>query len=224
MYGFRAFVFDGRKTASKALDTLEDRDTLYAWIDDVALVSRNKHGSIRVHSTWAQDDGDVGAGAGLGAVTGGLIGLLFGPGGALAGAAVGGSLGALVGASDDIALDDPRLDEFAAALSNDTSALILVGEEATLADFGSAFEPFGGKVIDTNLDENDIKALQKALVGNTFQDWSGEVKFEEPQGLKWHNVSPPHLILQQTEVRQPFTESKLVFPSQFGGDGKIAGP
>lgn len=71
---------------------------------------------------------------------------------------------------------------------------------------------------------DDPKLLQKALVGNTYQDWSGDVKFEEPQGLKWHNVSPPHLILQQTEVRQPFTESKLVFPSQFGGDGIIAGP
>lgn len=71
---------------------------------------------------------------------------------------------------------------------------------------------------------DDPKALQKALVGNTFQDWSGDVKFGEPQGLKWHNVSPPHLILQQTEVRQPFTESKLVYPPQFGGDGKIAGP
>jgi branched-chain amino acid transport system substrate-binding protein len=71
---------------------------------------------------------------------------------------------------------------------------------------------------------DDPKLLQKALVGNTYQDWSGDVKFGEPQGLKWHNVSPPHLILQQTEVRQPFTESKLVYPSQFGGDGKIAGP
>jgi branched-chain amino acid transport system substrate-binding protein len=71
---------------------------------------------------------------------------------------------------------------------------------------------------------DDPKALQKALVGNTYQDWSGDVKFEEPQGLKWHNVSPPHLILQETEVRQPFTESHLVYPPQFGGDGKIAGP
>jgi branched-chain amino acid transport system substrate-binding protein len=71
---------------------------------------------------------------------------------------------------------------------------------------------------------DDPKALQKALVGNTYQDWSGDVEFGEPQGLKWHNVSPPHLILQQTEVRQPFTESKLIYPSQFGGDGKIAGP
>ena len=71
---------------------------------------------------------------------------------------------------------------------------------------------------------DDPKALQKALVGHPYQDWSGTVKFEEPQGLKWHNVSPPHLILQQAEVRQPFAESKLVWPSQFGGDGKIEGP
>ena len=96
-------------------------------------------------------------------MTGGLIGMLFGPGGALAGAAVGGSLGCLLGAADDVDFDDPKLDEFAAALSNDTSALILVGEEATLADFVSAVEPFGGKIIETDLDEDDIKALRKAL-------------------------------------------------------------
>ena len=163
MYGFKAFVFDGRKTARKALDSLEDRDTVYVWIDDVAVLSRNKHGSIRVHSTWAQDDSDVGAGAGFGALTGGLIGMLLGPGGALAGAAIGGSLGALMGASDEIAFDDPRLDEFADALSKDTSALILVGEEATLAEYVSAVEPFGGNIIETDLNEKDIKALRKAL-------------------------------------------------------------
>ena len=76
----------------------------------------------------------------------------------------------------------------------------------------------------THLSDIDPKRIGKALIGKAYQDWSGAVKFEEPQGLKWHNVSPPHLILQQTEVRQPFTESKLVFPPQFGGDGKIAGP
>ena len=163
MYGFKAFLFDGKKTAGKAFDTLEDYTPVYVWIDDVAVISRSKHGSTRVHSTWAQDDSDVGAGTGLGALTGGLIGLLFGPGGALAGAAVGGSLGALIGASDEIAFDDPKLDEFAASLANDTSALILVGEEATLADFVSAVEPYGGKIIETDLDEKDITALRKAL-------------------------------------------------------------
>ena len=89
--------------------------------------------------------------------------MLFGPGGALAGAAVGGSIGALLGASDEIEFADPKLDEFAAALSPATSALILVGEEATLADFVSAVEPFGGKIVETDLDENDIKALKKGL-------------------------------------------------------------
>ena len=163
MYGFKAFVFDGKKTAGKAFDTLEDYTPTYEWIDDAAVISRSKHGSTRVHSTWAQDDSDVGAGTGLGALTGGLIGLLFGPGGALAGAAVGGSMGALIGASDEIAFDDPKLDEFAASLANDTSALILVGEEAILADFVSAVEPYGGEIIETDLDEKDITALRKAL-------------------------------------------------------------
>jgi uncharacterized membrane protein len=163
MYGFKAFLFDGKKTAGKAFDMLEDYTPAYVWIDDVAVISRSKHGSIRVHSTWAQDDSEVGAGTGLGALTGGLIGLLFGPGGALAGAAVGGSMGALIGASDEIAFDDPKLDDFAASLANDTSALILVAEEGTLADFVSAVEPFGGAVVETDLDENDITALRKAL-------------------------------------------------------------
>ena len=162
MVGFKAFTFKGKKTAAKAFHTLEDYSPEYYWIDDVALVSRSKHGHLRVHSTWAQDESGT-AGLGWGAFTGGLIGLLAGPGGALAGAAVGGSLGGLFGAAEDVAFDDPKLDEFAAALDKDTSALILVGEEATLLDFATAVEPFGGEVIDTNLDEKDVKALRKAM-------------------------------------------------------------
>jgi len=163
MYGFKAFVFDGKRTARKAYDTLEDYTPVYTWIDDVAEISVSKHGSIRIHSTWAQDDSEVGAGLGFGAITGGLIGMLFGPGGAMAGAAMGGSLGGLIGATDEVAFDDPALDDFADSLNNDTSALILVGEEATLADFVSAVEPYGGKIVETNLDENDIKALRRAM-------------------------------------------------------------
>lgn len=76
---------------------------------------------------------------------------------------MGGSLGAMFGAADEIAFDDPRLDDFAAALDYDTSALVLVGDETTLADFVSAVEPYGGKIIETDLNEDDIKALKKAL-------------------------------------------------------------
>ena len=163
MVVFKAFVFNGKRTAGKALATLEDHTPVYPWVDDAAVVSRSKLGIIRIHSTWAQDDSAVGAGTGFGAVTGGLLGALLGPGGAMAGAAVGGSLGATFGIAGELAVDDPRLDDFAASLTKDTSALILVAEQATIADFTSAVTPFGGKVIETNLDEKDIKTLRKAL-------------------------------------------------------------
>ena len=163
MYGFKAFVFNGKKTAGKAFDTLEDHTPVYPWIDDAAVVSRSKLGTIRIHSTWAQDDSVVGVGAGFGAMTGALLGVLLGPGGALAGAAMGGSMGAMFGVADEIDFDDPRLDDFAASLAKDTSALILVGEAPALADFTTAVLPFGGKVIETNLDEKDVQALRKAL-------------------------------------------------------------
>ena len=163
MYVFKAFVFNGKKTAGKALDTLEDRVPVYPWIEDAAIVSRSKLGITRIHSTWAQDDSAIGAGAGLGAVTGALLGVLAGPGGALAGAAVGGSMGAMFGVGDEIAFDDPRLDDFASSLAKDTSALVLVGEKPTIADFTSAVTPFGGKIIETNLDDKDVATLRKAL-------------------------------------------------------------
>ena len=162
MARFKAFTFDGKKTAGKAFRTLEDYAPEYEWIDDVAVLSRSKHGHTRVHSTWAQD-GSGEAGLGWGAITGGLIGMLAGPGGALAGAAVGGGLGGVLGMDEDAVFDDPRLDDFAAALGKDTSALVLVGEEAIVDEFGIAVEPFGGEVIDTDLNEDDIKALRKAL-------------------------------------------------------------
>jgi len=163
MYAFKAFVFDGSKTAAKAFESLDDHTPVYPWIDDAAIVSRNKFGFIRIHSTWAQDDSAVGVGTGFGALTGALLGMLLGPGGALAGAATGGSLGALFGVTDEIAFNDPRLDDFAASLAKDTSALILVAEEITLADFTSAVEPFGGRVIQTNLNEDEVNSLKKAL-------------------------------------------------------------
>jgi uncharacterized membrane protein len=163
MYTFKAFVFKGRKTAGKAFEALDDHTPVYPWIDDAAVVSRNKFGFIRIHSTWAQDDSAVGVGTGFGALTGALLGMLLGPGGALAGAATGGSLGALFGVTNEIAFDDPRLDDFAASLAKDTSALILVAEELTLADFTSAVEPFGGTVVETSLNEDEVNALKKAL-------------------------------------------------------------
>ena len=163
MYGFVAIVFDGKNTAQMALNSLTDIRPAFMWVDDAAVVSRGESGATRVHCTWAQNDCDVAVEGSCGLLTGGLIGMLFGPGGAMAAAALGGSLGAMGGATIEITLEDPRLDEVADALVKDKSALILVGEKPMLADFASAVEPLGGRVFKSDLTEDDIKALRKEL-------------------------------------------------------------
>lgn len=162
MYGFKAVKFEGKKTARKALNTLEDYTPAYAWVDDVAVVSRNHLGFLSIHSTWSAD-GALGEEANWGLITGGLIGLLFGPAGAAAGAVMGASFGALFGAIDELTFDDPVLADFANSLDRDTSALILVNEKSHLEDFESAVKPLGGTIVSTDIDEEDIKALRKAL-------------------------------------------------------------
>ena len=170
MTQFVAITFQGRKTAGKAFDAVEESND-YLWLDDIALVSRSKHGYIRVHSTWAQDDDIVKGGAGWGAITGALLGAMIAPAGAVAaavgaGALGGGSLGALFGAGTDFAVEDPILANFAASLKDDTSAMVLVSESVAVDDFGRVFEPFGGSLIETDLNEHDIKALKKAVKSN----------------------------------------------------------
>ena len=163
----RAIVFEGRKTAGKALDNLDEEGAI-SWLDEVAVVSRSKNGFIRVHSTWAQDDTATTGGIGLGALTGGLVGALMGPQGAVAGAVgagalAGGTLGGLFGVSAEIAAGDERLEDFASRLKDDTSALILVSDSERAGEFVNAFRPYNGVVIETELNEHDINALKEAL-------------------------------------------------------------
>ena len=159
---FRAFTFEGKKTARKALDTIEENND-FVWIDDVAVVSVGKLGLARVDSTWAQSDTAVGAATGLGALTGALVGSMFGPQGALAGAAGGGSLAGLWDLGFEVAVGDPNLEEFASRMKPDTSALVLVADAPIAEEFISAVTPFNGVLIETDLDADDVKQIRKAL-------------------------------------------------------------
>jgi uncharacterized membrane protein len=160
---FKAFTFKGKNAAGKALDKLEWNDTAYYWLDDVAEVSVNKRGTYRVHSTWAQDSSNVPGGIGWGALLGGLLGAVLGPAGAVAGAAAGGSIGGLIGASINVEFDDPVLDNFAASLLPDTSALVILGDQATVAAVTAALVDYEVTVFETELDKDAEKALRKAL-------------------------------------------------------------
>jgi uncharacterized membrane protein len=160
---FKAFTFVGKSAARKALDKLEWNDDSVYWLDDIAEVSVNKKGTYRVHSTWAQDSSNVPGGIGWGAMVGGLLGAVLGPAGAVAGAAMGGSIGGLVGASINVEFDDPILDNFAASLLPDTSALVILGDLATVAAVTTALAEYEVKIFETELDKDAEKALRKAL-------------------------------------------------------------
>ncbi|MBX7110120.1 MAG: DUF1269 domain-containing protein [Chitinophagales bacterium] len=160
---FKAFTFSGKNEAGKALDKLEWNNTSYYWLDDVAEISVNKRGTYRVHSTWAQDSSNVPGGIGYGALVGGLIGSLLGPAGTAAGAALGGSMGGFVGASLNVEFNDPVLDTFAASLLPDTSALVIIGDQPTIAAVTAALVEYKVQAFETELDKDAEKALRKAL-------------------------------------------------------------
>jgi uncharacterized membrane protein len=160
---FKAFKFSGKNAARKALDKLEWNDSDFYWLDDVAEVSVNKRGTYRVHSTWAQDSSKVPGGIGWGALVGGVLGAVLGPAGAVAGAAMGGSMGGVVGASINIEFNDPILDNFAASLLPDTSALVILGDLPTVAAVTAALVEYEVEVYETELDKEAEKALRTAM-------------------------------------------------------------
>ncbi len=165
MTHLKAFTFDGKKSAQKAFDKIEDNLYTYDWyVDgDIAEISVNKNGNYRVHSTWAQDDSNVSGGIGVGAILGGLVGLLFGPGGAIAGAALGGGVGGLIGDSENIDFEDPALDDFAASLVPDSSALLIIGDTSTLADFTSELADYEAQTFEKEIDDETEKQIKAAM-------------------------------------------------------------
>jgi uncharacterized membrane protein len=160
---FKAFTFNGKSAARKALDKLEWNEAAFNWLDDVAEVSVNKRGTYRVHSTWAQDSSNVPGGIGWGALVGGVLGAILGPGGAAAGAAMGGSIGGLVGASINVEFNDPVLDKFAASLLPDTSALVIVGDKVTVAAVTAALVEYKIQAFETELSKAAEDSIRKAL-------------------------------------------------------------
>jgi uncharacterized membrane protein len=168
MIKFKAVTFAGKRTAHKVLNAIEDSPTSYIWMEegDVASISVNQKGHVKVHSTWAQDSSMVGGGIGLGALLGGLIGLFLGPAGAVAGSAVGASIGGLIGHHEYAKFDDPMLDDFSASLVNDSSALLLLGPQSAINEFTkelAALTEYEFASFETALDEAALEALKKAM-------------------------------------------------------------
>jgi len=135
---------DGAGQAERILKTAES-DGLVQVIDR-ALISWPV-GAKR--PTSKHPDDDVRSGAGWGAFWGLLFGALFFV--PLLGAAAGAGTGALVRAMQKVGITQEEMDTLRWQITEGTSALFVVTDEADLERLGERFRGMGWVLIDTNL-------------------------------------------------------------------------
>lgn len=162
MSRFVVIKFDNEEEAGQVRDALRkaQRDGNIS-LDDSAVVIKDAKGKIHVQ-------GQVDRGVKMGAVGGGVVGLLLGsvffP---LAGIAIGVAGGALVGKMSDMGIDKKFVDDVKAAMTPGTSALFVIVREADPTVALAMLRPYKGEVFQTSLDADVEESLRRVLSDRT---------------------------------------------------------
>lgn len=162
-------VFEGRHTADEALLRLAKMDQEWeANLDDVAVLTRDKDGVVRLRESHGMmADGFFGGGA-----LGGAMGLLMGamtanPAAGLLGGAIGGATGGMLGgALSEVDAEDEFVAKVGQHMKPDSSALAVIGWTSRPTKMLNELEGLNGKVIETSLSVSDEKALREVLEKN----------------------------------------------------------
>jgi uncharacterized membrane protein len=160
-----AVAFDGTHTAEKELSALRtSRDD--PWLTEVAVLEHHAGGRFSMKATSPDygDEDHVGAGMAIGAGTGLLLGMIAGPLGILFLGTMGAVAGGAVGASEQMGAFDPLVEQVKDALPHNSSALILVAENATAEELVSSVGSRGRQVLRQDLTDEQIEQLKQAAV------------------------------------------------------------
>jgi uncharacterized membrane protein len=124
---------------------------------DAVVVVRDPNGKVRLRQLYNL----TAVGAVSGGFWGALIGLIFlNP---LFGFAIGAGAGAISGALRDVGIDDGVMKKMAETLKPGTAALCVLIRQMTADKVLAEIKPFGGKVIKTNLCNENESKLRAAL-------------------------------------------------------------
>src|SRR3954451_15160466 len=130
-------------------------------LDDIVVVERKPDGKVKLHQAVST----AGAGAAGGALWGGLIGLIFlAP---LLGMAVGAAAGGAAGAFTDVGVDDKFMKELGTHLKDGGAAIVVLVRQSTPDKVLPRISEFGGKIIQSSLDDEAEAQLQAALGGQS---------------------------------------------------------
>jgi uncharacterized membrane protein len=171
--------FEGEDTAVRSYAAVKARVGDAAWLHEVGFVEHHPSGRLVLRGTFAGHYLDVDesdrvsqTGAGIGAVAGGLVGVLLGPPGIAVGLLVGGIAGAELGSPTDT---EPEEDakalakELRATVPRASSAIVLIAAPADademLAAFGEDGRELGedAKPVRRTLSAEETDALEASL-------------------------------------------------------------
>jgi len=149
-------AFHDLNGATKALKELQEakRDSLIG-IEDAAVITKDADGKVKIKETA---DMRAGKGATIGAVAGGVVGLLAGP---VGWAALGGGvLGGLAAKLHDGGFPDARLKQLGAGLTPNSSALVAVIEHRWVADVERQLAQQGADLATQALSDDIARQLK----------------------------------------------------------------
>ena len=152
-------TFEDPEQAQQVLEALrEEEHDHQISLDDTAVVVKGEDGTVEV-------DNEVDRGIKIGAVGGGLLGLVIGflIGGPLVSLALGAIAGALGGDLANLGIDQRFINDVTENLAPGSSALFLMARDADPEATAAALEPFEGKVHYSYLPEETEAQLREIL-------------------------------------------------------------
>ncbi len=150
-------TFPARETAAQAGERLKELQKGHGVdIKDMAVVEKDADG--KVHTHHGIDTTTAG-----GAIIGGVLGLILVVFFPIAGLAGGALVGGLIGRALHQNVDKKLVEDVTADLTENTSALFIMGESQAPSAVIGALNPYKGKVYQTTLDPETEAQLQAAL-------------------------------------------------------------
>lgn len=150
-------AFTDEKGAEKALETLKQaKKEKLIYIRDAAVITCDANNKVHIKETA---DMRGGKGAGIGALVGGAVGLIFPPS-ILASAAVGAVVGGLGAKLHDAGFRDEQLKEIGASLKPGTSAIVAVIEHVWVDEIERELANQGAQLVRQAIKDDVAQQLE----------------------------------------------------------------